>query len=165
MSNDSVAVASAAIAGVAAALGGAWLGARLTRRGAREDRYQHQRADAYIEMLAFMHLRTVAVSRVLFPEQGLPGLLDPDEIPRTAARVNALLLAYGSKEIKDDLYPKWVACVQKWAESPPADTPADTGDAKRERFRGRNRVTVARDAVQDRVQHELAPPLPSPDRA
>ena len=117
MSGDWVPVAAAAI-GAAAGFGGAAITARATLARERETRYQQRKAEAYIELLANMNLRSEAVScqipfRVRHSTQMvLPPQVSPPD-PSATGRVAALLEAYGSPRMRDELYPSWTSALSQ----------------------------------------------------
>ena len=111
MSSDWVPVATTAI-GALAGFGGGWITSQANLAREREARYQQRKSEAYIELLANMNLRYEAVSclipcrvrnseRLVLPTQVSP----PDE--SATGRVTALVAAYGSRRIREELYPKW----------------------------------------------------------
>ena len=159
MNGDWVPVAAAAI-GAVAGFGGAWITSRATLTREREARYQQRKAEAYIELLANMNLRYEAV-RSLIPfrprhgEQLVlpPQVLPPD--PSATGRVAALLTAYGSKRMRDELYPSWTNALGRL-------------ESFADRFRdedldldlGRRYQADCRQAEQDvaaQIRNELAP--------
>lgn len=115
MSGDWVPVAAAAI-GAVAGFGGAWITSRATLAREREARFQQRKAEAYIELLANMNLRYEAV-RSLIPFRPRHGeqLVLPPEVPppdpSATVRVAALLTAYGSQRMRDELYPSWTGAL------------------------------------------------------
>jgi hypothetical protein len=117
VSGDWVPVAAAAI-GAAAGFGGAAITARATLAREREARYQQRKAEAYVELLANMNLRYEAVScqipfRVRHSTQMvLPPQVSPPD-PSATGRVAALLAAYGSRRVRDELYPSWTGALRQ----------------------------------------------------
>jgi hypothetical protein len=116
VSSDWVPVAAAAI-GAGAGFGGAWITSRASLAREREARYQQRKAEAYIELLANMNLRYEAVSclipfRVRHSTQFvLPAQVAPPD-PSATGRVVALLAAYGSERVRDELYPTWASALR-----------------------------------------------------
>jgi hypothetical protein len=111
MSSDWVPVAAAAI-GALAGFGGAGITARATLAREREARYQQRKAEAYIELLENINLRYEAVSSLIpFRVRHSDRLVLPPEVsppdPSATGRVAALLAAYGSRRMRDELYPSW----------------------------------------------------------
>jgi hypothetical protein len=105
----------------------------------REARYQQRKAEAYIELLAYMNAPYEAVS-VLVPgttkeardriQRGIhPELAPPDPPdPSATGRVAALLAAYASERVRDELYPKWESALSmfegfadRFSRDPPVD--------------------------------------------
>jgi hypothetical protein len=117
VSSDWVPVATTAI-GALAGFGGGWITSRGTLAREREARYQQRMSEAYIELLANMNLRFEAVSstipvRVRHSTQLVlpPPVVPPD--PSAAGRVAALLAAYGSRLMRDELYPTWLTTITR----------------------------------------------------
>ena len=115
MNGDWVPVAAAAI-GAVAGFGGAWITSRGTLAREREARYQQRKAEAYIELLANMNLRYEAVhSLIPFRPRHGEQLVLPPEVPppdpSATGRVTALLTAYGSQRMRDELYPGWSSAL------------------------------------------------------
>jgi len=117
MSSDWVPVATTAI-GALAGFGGGWITSRSTLAREREARYQQRKSEAYIELLANISLRYEAVSclipfRVRHSTQlVLPAQVSPPE-PSATGRVEALLAAYGSPRMRDELYPSWKGALRQ----------------------------------------------------
>jgi hypothetical protein len=117
MSSDWVPVATTAI-GALAGFGGGWITSRATLAREREARYQQRKAEAYIELLANMNLRYEAVSSLIpfRPRHGeqlvLPPQVSPPD-PSATGRVAALLAAYGSRRVRDELYPSWTGALRQ----------------------------------------------------
>jgi hypothetical protein len=115
VSNDWVPVAAAAI-GAVAGFGGAWITSRATLSREREARYQQRKAEAYIELLANMNLRYEAVSGLIpFRVRHTTQLVLPPQVsppdPSATGRVAALLAAYGSERMREELYPRWTGAL------------------------------------------------------
>jgi hypothetical protein len=117
VSSDWVPVATTAI-GALAGFGGGWITSRATLAREREARSQQRTSEAYIELLANMNLRFEAASslipvrlrnsdRLVLPPQVSP----PD--PSATGRVAALLAAYGSRRVRDELYPNWLQAFRQ----------------------------------------------------
>lgn len=111
MSSDWVPVATTAI-GALAGFGGGWITSRAALAREREARYQQRKSEAYIELLANTSLRYEAAS-CLIPSRVphttrlvLPDQVSPPE-PSATGRVEALLAAYGSPRMRDELYSSW----------------------------------------------------------
>jgi len=117
VSSDWVPVATAAI-GALAGFGGGWITSRGALAREREARYQQRKSEAYIELLANMNLRYEAVScQIPFrPRHGeqlvLPPEVSPPD-PSATGRVVALLAAYGSRRVRDELYPSWTGALRQ----------------------------------------------------
>jgi hypothetical protein len=117
VSSDWVPVATAAI-GALAGFGGGWITSRGALAREREARYQQRKSEAYIELLANMNLRYEAVScQIPFrPRHGEHLVLPPQVSPpdRSATgRVAALLAGYGSRRVRDELYPSWTSALRQ----------------------------------------------------
>jgi hypothetical protein len=111
VSSDWVPVATTAI-GALAGFGGGWITSRAALAREREARYQQRKSEAYIELLANTSLRYEAAS-CLIPSRVphstqlvLPDQVSPPE-PSATGRVEALLAAYGSPRMRDELYSTW----------------------------------------------------------
>jgi hypothetical protein len=138
-----VPVATAAIAAVAG-FGGAWLTGRLTLGREREARHQQRKAEAYLELLAWMIRLSNEASRAFEAEAESERRL-PTPDPAASARMAALVNAYASDKIRTDLYPPWRKAVDEMADS---EDPLG-------RFRAFNRSRSARDATVAQIRHEL----------
>ena len=117
MSSDWVPVATAAI-GALAGFGGGWITSRATLAREREARYQQRESEAYIELLANMNLRYEAVSSLIpFRVRHSTQLVLPPQVtppdPSATGRVAALLAAYGSRRMRDELYPSWTSALRQ----------------------------------------------------
>ena len=117
MSSDWVPVATAAI-GALAGFGGGWITSRATLAREREARYQQRKSGAYIELLANMNLRYEAVSSLIpFRVRHSTQLVLPPQVtppdPSATGRVAALLAAYGSRRMRDELYPSWTSALRQ----------------------------------------------------
>jgi hypothetical protein len=117
VSGDWVPVATAAI-GALAGFGGGWITSRGALAREREARYQQRKSEAYIELLASMNLRYEAVSSLIpfRPRHGeqlvLPPQVSPPD-PSATGRVAALMAAYGSRRVRDELYPSWTGALRQ----------------------------------------------------
>lgn len=115
MSSDWVPVATTAI-GALAGFGGGWITSRATLAREREARYQQRKSEAYIELLANTSLRYEAANCLIplrVPHSTrlvLPDQVSPPE-PSATGRVEALLAAYGSPRMRDELYPRWTGAL------------------------------------------------------
>jgi hypothetical protein len=117
VSADWVPVGAAAI-GAIAGFGGAWITSRASLAREREARYQQRKAEAYIELLANMNLRFEAVSSLIpFRVRHSTRLVVPPQVsppdPSAAGRVAALVAAYGSEPLRDELYPRWLSALKQ----------------------------------------------------
>lgn len=115
VSGDWVPVATTAI-GALAGFGGGWITSRGSLAREREGRYQQRKSEAYIELLANMSLRYEAVSCLIpFRVRHSTQLVLPDQVsppdPSATGRVAALLAAYGSRRMRDELYPNWTSAL------------------------------------------------------
>lgn len=137
-----VPVATAGIAAVAG-FGGAWLTGRFALAREREARHQQRKAEAYVELLAWMIRLSNEASRAFGAEtESKRRLPTPD--PAESARMAALVNAYASDQI-NDLYPPWRKAVDEMADS---EDPLG-------RFRAFNRSRSAREATVAQIRHEL----------
>jgi hypothetical protein len=159
VSGDWVPVATTAI-GALAGFGGGWITSRAALAREREARYQQRKSEAYIELLANMSLRYEAVSclipfRVRHSTQlVLPPQVSPPD-PSATGRVAALLAAYGSRRMRDELYPAWTNALRQ------LESFADRfRDESLELDLGRQYREVCRKAEEDvaaQIRGELAP--------
>jgi len=140
---DWVPVATAGIAAVAG-FGGAWLTGRLTLARERTARQQQRKAEAYLELLARMSLLSDVANRVFKAKAESEGRL-PTPDPAEVARISALITAYASDLIRDDLYPTWRKAIDEMANS---EEPV-------ERFRAFIRSRNARAKTVARIRNEL----------
>lgn len=160
VSGDWVPVATTAV-GALAGFGGGWITSRATLAREREARYQQRKSEAYIELLANMNLRHEAVSSLIpfRPRHGEQLVLPPQVSPPDASatgRVAALLAAYGSRHLRDELYPSWARALAQLESF--ADRFRDESLELEVGWRYQEGCRQAEEDVAAQIRSELAPP-------